>query len=111
MAFSPSGGFSAVSTTPNVVRTPAIDNIALVDTSEHAIALPVGTKTFTFRSRTPAILKVAYASGETTSKYLTFSIGESYNSLGQGLVLDTTTALTIYVAASQPTVLELERWS
>lgn len=111
MSFNPSGGFASVSTTPQVVRTPEIANLSLPDTAEYFYVVPTGTKLVSFRTRTPTDVKVAYAAGETATNYLTIPLGQSYNSLGQGIILDVTTTLTLYVAASRATVLEIELWS
>jgi hypothetical protein len=107
--FSPSGSASGGgSLSVEGVATPTIINLemTLADT-EYNVIIPEEAKRFYLRTRQGCLLRVAYASGETASNYVTIQYGAGYSEEGLSL----TGALTLYLRGNKAAVvIEIVYW-
>lgn len=97
-----SGGLTPVS-------APIIYNVALtLSATEYSLAIPAGTKRLTVRNRNGHVTRLAYASGGTTSAWLTIDPGADYSEVD--LIVS---SLTVYLQAPSAagTVVEVTVWS
>lgn len=59
--------------------TPSIYNLNIINAGqEYSQVLPANTKTFVIKSRNRGALRLAYASGGTSTAYLTIPLGSSF---------------------------------
>ncbi len=86
---------------------PTIYNLSMpLANTEYSLTFSNNTKKFLLRMRTPAVCKVAFASGETVTKYITVNPMNSYSEDGLDLV-----SITIYLSSSvSGQVAEILEW-
>lgn len=94
--------------TPSLSTTPKIYNLAMANANqEYSQALTNHTKKFTIRCRIPAVVKLAFISGDSLLNFLTLSPGNSYSE--ENLDLEN---VIIYANSSVAgNILEIMEWT
>jgi hypothetical protein len=100
-------GFAGQQNT-NVVTTPFIDNFSMpLAATEYSYSFPSNTRRFTIKNRTSGLIKMAYISGTSGSKYYSLDPGTSYTETDIG-----SPVITMYLqSGSAGQVLEIISWS